>query len=502
MANPTLQIGNNNWAIKKDNLLGYSTIGTNFLPKPITMTRASAGTRVNYGGFIETVELLGPELVTNGDFANGTTGWTVGNGWNVTNNRLNIDTDDGSESFRQLSILEVGKTYVLTLDVSLDVGSIKFESNEGANFIITTSDTIISHTFVADSTAIIFRRNVSPTRGYIDNISVKESTRNNLARINYDNTVSSLLVEPQRTNLLTYSEDFTDTYWSSSTDVETPVKSTTIKSPDGYYNAWHIVKNGSNSKIAKVIGSSSVEYSKSIWARTISGSGTAYFGNGSIGNGVLTTVTTEWQRIEITSSVHNFYAVDFRVLSTLTEVLIWGAQMEEGAYTTSYIPTIGSTVTRVADQYTKTGISNLINSAEGVLFVEIAALSDDNTDRRITLTDGTLNNYVSIGFSRFTGNINREIVAGGVVQHSGFGATGVTQTNNNKFALSWGGGAIKFYINGSLTNSTTLNTPPTGLNSLKFSAGNNTLTFFGKVKQLQVFDTILTDTELATLTTI
>ena len=77
MANPSLQIGNNNWAIKEDNLLGYSTIGTNFLPQPITMTRASAGTRVNYGGFIETVELLGSELVVNGDFATDSD-WTEG----------------------------------------------------------------------------------------------------------------------------------------------------------------------------------------------------------------------------------------------------------------------------------------------------------------------------------------------------------------------------------------------------------------------------------------
>ena len=69
MANPSLQIGNSNWAIKEDNLLGYSTAGTRFVPQPITMTRASAGTRVNSSGLVETVELLGSELVVNGDFS-------------------------------------------------------------------------------------------------------------------------------------------------------------------------------------------------------------------------------------------------------------------------------------------------------------------------------------------------------------------------------------------------------------------------------------------------
>ena len=94
MANPSLQIGNSNWAIKEDNLLGYSTAGTKFLPQPITMTRASAGTRVNSSGLVETVELLGSELITDGDFAltgtqaESTTGtyWSTGASWTIANN--------------------------------------------------------------------------------------------------------------------------------------------------------------------------------------------------------------------------------------------------------------------------------------------------------------------------------------------------------------------------------------------------------------------------------
>ena len=77
MANPSLQIGNDNWAIKEDNLLGYSTAGTRFVPQPITMTRASAGTRVNSSGLVETVELLGSEEITNEDF----TQLPLGTGW-------------------------------------------------------------------------------------------------------------------------------------------------------------------------------------------------------------------------------------------------------------------------------------------------------------------------------------------------------------------------------------------------------------------------------------
>jgi hypothetical protein len=49
---------------------------------------------------------------------------------------------------------------------------------------------------------------------------------------------------------------------------------------------------------------------------------------------------------------------------------IYGAQLEAGAYATSYIPTLGAAVTRGLDACSKTGISSLIGQTEGTLFVE------------------------------------------------------------------------------------------------------------------------------------
>ena len=57
-------------------------------------------------------------------------------------------------------------------------------------------------------------------------------------------------------------------------------------------------------------------------------------------------------------------------------LILRGAQLEEGSYATSYIPTSGSTVTRNQDIFTRDGIGSLINSTEGVLFVEIAAFAE------------------------------------------------------------------------------------------------------------------------------
>ena len=55
---------------------------------------------------------------------------------------------------------------------------------------------------------------------------------------------------------------------------------------------------------------------------------------------------------------------------------IWGAQLEQQSYATSYIPTNGATNTRLQDIANNSGNSTLINSTEGVLYAEIAAFEN------------------------------------------------------------------------------------------------------------------------------
>ena len=66
--------------------------------------------------------------------------------------------------------------------------------------------------------------------------------------------------------------------------------------------------------------------------------------------------------------------VDFRSSNTLSEVLIWGAQLEEQPQATSYIPTNGDTEQRGADSVTNAGDSSTFNSESGVLFADVKAL--------------------------------------------------------------------------------------------------------------------------------
>ncbi len=68
---------------------------------------------------------LGPELIINGDFSNGSNGWTVTANWDFSSNNAKAIclVDWQLHRIRQNIILEVGKSYLVSVDVSdRDVG--------------------------------------------------------------------------------------------------------------------------------------------------------------------------------------------------------------------------------------------------------------------------------------------------------------------------------------------------------------------------------------------
>jgi len=463
------------------------------------MTRESAGTRVNSSGLVETVELLGSEEVVNGDFATDSDWNTSATGISIAGGKLSRDATATLSIVQPSSVITPSVTYKITFEI-VDYTSGTLTPRFGYNG---TGGTAVSG--VGTYTQIITKINQNVIElygtafiGSVDNVSVKEYTANNLARVDYDGTASSLLVEPERTNLIQYSEDFSQ--WTTSGT--TPTLTTGQLSPSGEPNATKISGTIGSSLIYLAAASTSTA-TRTIYARTVSGTGTArlmsYYNN----SNNLFTLTEEWQRFELTGTITNSanYYIDFRDSSqTLSEFIIWGGQSEEG-YPTSYIPTDGSTVTRVQDQYSKTGISNLINSEEGVLFVEIAALSESNLNSYITIGQNTSTGILGISFYTGSNNI--------LLDHWSSGASETYHlqpmsdvTEFNKIAICYNGTSIKGYINGSpVWNTTVTAWSSNTLSELNFAFGSNGGNkFLGKVKQLQIFKTALTDPELAALT--
>jgi len=142
----------------------------------------------------------------------------------------------------------------------------------------------------------------------------------------------------------------------------------------------------------------------------------------------------------------------------------------------------------------------LINSTEGVLYAEIAALANDGTFREISLNDGTTTNVVEIRYTNINNAFEFIVRNANTVQvASSFTLTDATQFN--KIAFSYKTDDYKMYVNGVEVASDTSGTMPSGLNKLSFNWGGFN-PFFGNTKGLQVFDKALSDYQLKQLTTI
>ena len=524
MANPSLQIGNSNWAIKEDNLLGYSTAGTRFVPQPITMTRESAGTRVNSSGLVETVELLGSEEVTNGDFVTDS-GWTKGTGWTISGGSANCDGTQGAVSHLYQVLYTIGNSYKTVVSVVVTTGTLTIATGTPSATITMTSSGTYEFTGLSSSSSTMYISAQVGFVGSVSNVSVKESTKNNLARVDYDGTASSLLVEPERTNLIPYSEDFSNAAWTKD---QTTIDADSIISPDGTINADKLSEdNTSNVHRVRDVISSAVDNTFSVFAKKgtqdkillyngargigfdlTNGTTSAVSGVGAPTSSSIEDFGNGWYKCSITfssaTSVQIFMINDFSVgwvyQGVVTNNLyIWGAQLEEGSYPTSYIPNFGTAlgVTRVQDQYSKTGISNLINSEEGVLFVEMATLDNDGTNRGISLNDGTSSNRLLLYFSAASNEI--------AVISTGFAGSIIytlpDETLFNKIAVRYKANDITLWVDGESRGTPIISATIPTFTALKFDSGSLSSPFYGKAKQLKIYDTYLSNGEMQTLTT-
>jgi hypothetical protein len=241
----------------------------------------------------------------------------------------------------------------------------------------------------------------------------------NAARLDYDPVTrepKGLLIEESRSNLFTYSDDLNNAAW---TKLNATITSNTIIAPDGTLTGDTLTTSGA--AVTQRVGQSPTatgSLSCSVYAKA----GSAQFiqiyqntdGNvfanfdlvngvvgtkGSSATSTITAVGNGWYRcsisatlaasnlwnISIVPSASATYAQLFT--ATVATLYLWGAQLEAGAFPTSYIPTVASQVTRSADAASMTGtnFSSWFNRNQGTIFV-----------------NGT-NNYLSIGSPRICG---------------------------------------------------------------------------------------------------
>jgi hypothetical protein len=178
---------------------------------------------------------------------------------------------------------------------------------------------------------------------------------------------------------------------------------------------------------------------------------------------------------------------------------IWGCQIEQGAYVTSYVKTEAATVTRLADAASKTGISSLIGQTEGSVFFDFYL--DNSTQPSDPVLwymkdGGSGERYVE---SYSNGNlVYAEVNGSGVV--AVITKTGLT-IGRHKCAIAYKTNDFVFYVDGVQIGTDTSGTP-SGFSTFGLQYYLSAYTGQQKVNQALVFKTRLTNAQLAELTTL
>ena len=461
--------------------------------------RDSSATRVNSQGLIETVGYFGSELITNGGF-DSAADWTAQNTWVISNGVASSTSPNAGGSLYQQPTLTASKIYRVTYTISSFVsGSIR--CRVGDNFGVTRTSV---GTFIEEITHTTGTRvgvqTLGDFVGSIDNVSVVEVTGDR-ARLNYEiegglvNTKPSLLLEPQSTNLVTYSEDFSQ--WSVAGTI-TRTYNYRI-SPDGTINSTRVVFSGANEQIYKDFSSTS-GVTGSIYIKGESGK-TIKFGLS--GAESLFTLNGEWQRItKYISGSTSRITLNTYSGATARDIEVFGGQAEALSYATSYIPTNGSTQTRAAETCNGAGTSSILPSEEGILYIDMTGLADDGTARTFSINN-TVSNRVFIQLRSTTGQVNSGVVVSGSLQGSSL-SHNISQTSNIKAAFRYKSSDYKFYVNGSqVASQSSGNTFSAGtLNDISFDSGDGAEDFYGKIRDIRVYNTKeMTDSEVDILLT-
>ncbi len=363
-----------------------------------------------------------------------------------------------------------------------------------------------------------------------------EVVSNNEPRIDFkDNSKGALLLEPQRTNLEANSSEFTGGLIGVSIlrDVE--------PSPDGTISADKLSDNSAsgehliNSSIALSMVSGT-DYTCSVFFKAdgTGGQGAIRYYNGatfhyaifnldtgvvsfnSFGTASIEAYASGWYRCIISFTAGGTYsnppfqigignasnAFSYAGASNLSHYF-WGVQYEQGSYATSYIPTQGGAVTRVADSCSGAGNSQIFNDSEGVLYWEGSTSKADGTYRIINLGNGVNPEFgASLRFDYPVGSNSLSALfynGAGFTAVISFTLTDITEVN--KIAFRYKTNDFGLFVNGVKVGSGLSGaTGGVSISELSFNNGvtNN---FTGDTKTLQVLPT-QTDAQLITLTTL
>ena len=337
-----------------------------------------------------------------------------------------------------------------------------------------------------------------------------EVVGNDVPRIDYtDSEDGVLLLENSSTNRFLYSEDLTQFDLSSSgTGSSNPIVTSNYGiSPDGTQNADRVQLDAGtdaagNSRITETFTIYATTETISVYLKSNDGQEHTIDIIQSNNAQDIATVTNEWQRFSFTNvnGSPDKYGIGLSGSNGETaDVLAWGFQLEQSSFSTSYIPTNGSSVTRQADTASGAGNDVVFNDSEGALFADILIPENISANANICISKGINGqNLFKILYlqneEKFRAEL-RDSTVHTIIDYSNFNLG-----EFSKVLLSYNSTTLKMYIDGFEIGSKDVNGIPSGLNQIDFDRGDGNAPFYGKTKEIGYYDTALTDEELEYMT--
>jgi len=365
----------------------------------------------------------------------------------------------------------------------------------------------------------------------------------NVPRLDYlDSSYPRLLLEPQRTNLALYSEQFDNAAWIKNAATITANASV---SPDGTTNADTLTESTFTSDSAfiyeTVVVTASTAYTTTffvkqgagryVYLRNYYGAGNAYhtivvdtqtgtITQASVGSSITNASSSieaygnGWYRVRATQTsavevalltIIGLSDIATPTVGTFGQITIasnagrsasvWGCQLEAGAYATSYIPTLGAAVTRGGDDCSTTSLqsASLIGATAGTFFLQTTKTNDTTwINQRIFLTSDLVRSLLI------------DTSSGGQIRlrtwdASSVGATITTSGLTNgpvKYLIKWDGTNVKVFANGVLVGSSA----QPSYAYATYSALESTAYSNNNISQLLFFPTALSDADCIALT--
>ena len=341
-------------------------------------------------------------------------------------------------------------------------------------------------------------------------------------------TCPSLLLEPSRTNLIEYSE-----YIDGLDEASSPTLSLESETnPSGSAFAYKVIATATGSRVQQSIGTQGNNF---VFSGFFKGTGVAtllrfrnnqgaevQYNIDANGDFTLFIETAANDNYGIEDYGNGWYRIYFETTTASGgtdnyiqvypdssdgdgSVLVWGLQAEQGSYPTSYIPNhSGGTITRGAETPSNPSATSVIGQTEGTLFIDFLYESTASGNR-FSISDGTATNWVFIGTpesgtsSRFYIRVNSSVIVD--IGASSYFVSG----QQYKLALAYKSGDWAAYGNGTqlYSGSDTIPSFSSAMDTINFKSYNpsDVITEREKVNQVLLFDTRLSNADLATLTT-